>query len=315
MTEAGSPSSTPLYPPDPTSVRWDVAFAIISLVVVLLGSRMAAVELVLLHVATAAAIYVYARPRTGRVVAFGVGIVFLALGNGADAAYASIGLGWWMATAAGAWSLVIMLGPLPIRRAWLAGMLLAVAAAVSGAGLFFIPAVAVVLLPEPRRHYLLALAPAVVAVLVRIVIFGSNEQGAISSAYEVMEFTRVGISDSVGLVSGFGSEVGLVLAVLLGAATLHTILLSDSMRLGLVAGAVGIVTEYALIAAVGGRSGMEPVPSPTYVYPAAVFILIAAISLLAHRPLDRPCHRHRLVLVVAALTAVAVTSGGLSSYS
>ncbi len=265
--------------------------------------------LLLLHVATAAALYVYARPRTGRMIAFAVGLVFLSLVTSDDSPLAGCAICWSGAAATGAWALVILLGPAPIRLAWLAGALLLVGAAMSFVAVPFLVAAAVVLLPASRRRYLWLLVPAAVTIAAWIIVDGADALAAFPSFNVALGFARESIADAIGHASGMGADVGLVLAVLFGLATLGTLVSSDSIRLGLVAGFVGLVTLFAVVAMVRTDLLVDATVTSSSLYPATVFSLIGLSSWLGHRPLDVPGQRLRLLAVVAILTTVAVSRG------
>ena len=211
--------------------------------------------------------------------------------------------------ATGAWALVILLGPAPIRLAWLAGALLLVGAAMSCVAVPFLVAAAVVLLPASRRRYLWLLVPASVTIAAWFIVDGADALAAFPSFNVALGFARESIADAIGHASGMGADVGLVLAVLFGLATLGTLVSSDSIRLGLVAGFVGLVTLFAVVAMVRTGLLVDATVTSSSLYPATVFSLIGLSSWLGHRPLDVPGQRLRLLAVVAVLTTVAVSRG------
>ena len=299
------------YPADPASVRWDAAFAMtcgvwfVGLLLVGGDGPLGAGAVLLAQVVAAAALYVYARPRTGKVVAFGIGIAFLSLVAAAANPIAEANAGLPIAAAAGAWAMVVLLGPPPIRGTWLASVLLLVAVASSGVALAFLAAAVAALLPRPRRIYLWVVVPALLAAAWSMAVGAMSRLGLTESG-DVLTEAGVGIAEALGQVSGLGPRVGLILAVLLGIATVTTIWFSDSKRLGLIAGSVGLVAEYALLALFETEVGIESAPDPSLVLPAAVFVFIALASWLAHRPLDQPGRRLRLVAMVSSVVLIAV---------
>jgi hypothetical protein len=148
--------------------------------------------------------------------------------------------------------------------------------------------------------------PAVVAYAVWYVAYGSDAVRSISELGDVIDFVRVGIAHAMGAISGLGAEVGLVLGVLLGVAAIANLVLGDILRLGLIAGSAGLLTQYVLTGMARAQIAVETAMAPRYVYPAAVFILIALVGFLAYRRLDVPGRHLRLVVAVSILAAVAV---------
>lgn len=353
-TDTRSDTGPAAYPADPSSPRWDGAFAVACglawIGLLLSGKGMAVVadastsatgaltrffedqwllgpelsQWLLLemsgagaeamhqagvstaHVLTAAALYVYARPRTGRMVAFGFGVVFLSLGLMSDTTFVAPLLGVSGSVAAGTWALLILLGAPPIRLAWLASLLLLLAVVLSGIGLAFVAAAVAVLLPSPRRRYLPATAPAVVVFVGWLVAFGSSGPAVLPSVSGIIAATRDGMAYAIGQTTGLGPEVGLVLALLLTLSTLHTIVLSESMRLGVIGSLVGLITLGALVAAAAEPGAAQGWLRVTFLYPGAAFLAVALASWLAHRPLDVPGQRLRAGTVVALVSVVAV---------
>jgi hypothetical protein len=305
-----------VYPADPSSGRWDVAFALLGIGVAsawfVLGtegdpSRGANLALFVgLHLATSMALFTYARSRTGRVIAFGVGSVFLLLGAASQMSASLEHLGWVAATAAGAWALVIVLGPAPIRFAPAAAGLLAAAALTSPVGAAFVVAAAVPLLPDGRRRSLWVIVPGLAASVAWLVRSGPSDPSSLPGLGLVLKDAIEGIGQAVGSVAGVGPQLGLTLALLLFLATGATLVQSPSIRLGLVAGSVGLFVEYLLLGVARGTTEGAAAGEGSSVYSAAVFILIALTSWLAHRPLDMPGQRLRLASIVAALVAVSV---------
>jgi hypothetical protein len=263
--------------------------------------------LLLLHVATAAALYVYAQRETVAFIAFAIGSVFLLLGSGGDNFFHAFQIGWSGSVAAGTWALVVLLREPPLKWAWLAALLLLVSVATTGVGLFFVAAAtALTVLSPTRRRYLWVVLPAVVAYAAWYVAYGSDAVRSISELGDVIDFVRVGIAHAFGAISGLGSELGLILGVLFGIAAIANILLSDVLRLGLIAGSVGLLTQYVLTGMARAQVAVETAMAPRYVYPAAVFILIALIGFLAFRRLDVPGRRLRLFVAVTVLAVLAV---------
>jgi hypothetical protein len=264
------------------------------------------VVLLLLHLVTATALYVYLRRQTVGLVAFAIALVFLLLGSASDNLFFAFQIGWSGATAAGAWALVLLLGR-PPRWAWVTAALLVVAVATSGVGLFFLAAAtAVVLLSRSRRRYLWVVVPAIAAYAVWYLAYGATSVRNLPELTDVFEFVRVGIAFAIGEVSGLGPEVGLILGFLFAIAALGSLALDESPRWGLIAASVGLLVGYALAGLARVHTGIDTATTSYYIYPAGFFVLMAVGSLLTGRSLDVPGRRLRVALVVGGLTVLAV---------
>ena len=272
---------------------------------VLLTLRPSDTILLLVHLTTAAALYVYARPRTGRIVAFGIALVCLSLpvsGTTLPTPY----LGVAFSAAAGAWALVILLGPAPIKWAPIAAVLLTIASLASGVGLAFLAAAVPVLLPGPRRRYLWTVVPALVIGTTRWLVLDGLDQVRPDAPYDSLSGSVAGMTQLVGEVIGLGMLAGLSIVILIALGVVGTIGFSSGLRLGLVAGGVGLVTQYCVLALNPSVFGMDVGAASVLLLPTSVFLAIALTSWLAHRMLDVPGRRLRLVAIESALVALAV---------
>lgn len=149
------------------------------------------------------------------------------------------------------------------------------------------------------------MAPAAAAFVAWLLLGGPVAPGALPDLAGVVAAVRSGTALSIGAVSGLGPTVGLVLAVLTVLAVLHSMLVASSLRLGLVGGIVGLVVQFAFATVVSGSAAVGSPPAH-WLYSAAVFITIAWVSWLAHRPLDQHGRRLRLVAVAAVLASIAI---------
>lgn len=264
---------------------------------------------VLLHVATAIGIYVYARRQTVPLIALAAGTLFLLLGSGAENLLWGFQVAFVGAAALGTWALVILLRePTPVRP-WIAALLLLAAVATSGVGLFFLAAAAAILvISTPLRRHLWVLAPAVVAYAVWYLEYGGGAVGALAAPQAVVAFVRFGISDAVGELSGFGREIGLIIAVLIGIATVANLASGERIRLGLMAGAVGLLAQFGLTGLARADLGAELAGASRYTYEGAIFILIAFVGWIGHRTLAVEDRKLRLTVVVLGLAVVAIAS-------
>ncbi len=161
-----------------------------------------------LHVAAAAALYVYARRQTVPVIAYAIGLVFLLLGTAGEDLFMAMQINFNGSTAAGAWALVILMREPTPRHGLIAAVLLLVSVSFSGIGLFFLAAAGAIIIVAPSlRRWWWTLAPAVLAYGAWYLAYGRGAQGPISRLPELIEFTRVGIANAVGQLSGLRTEM------------------------------------------------------------------------------------------------------------
>lgn len=262
------------------------------------------------HVITAAAVYRMVRRSAGDAFGFAAALSLLLLGSAGEVLLHALPLNLVGSAAAGAWALALFLEA-PGRRGQAAiAVLLLVSIAFSGAALFFVAAIGAALLLLPgRRRELLLLVPTVVAYLAWQVAWGTDRIGGEGSLLDqgrlIPEYVRAGVAHAVGAVTGMDDEVGLVLAVLLVAATLWHTLGSRPLLLGAIAGLAGLVAQYAItgvarahLVEADGRSQAE---ASRYVYTAAVFLLVAGGAWLGRRPPLALTSARQVVPVVAAV--------------
>ena len=262
----------------------------------------------LLVVAIASGIYVYARRQTHTLVALAVGVVFLFLGSGSENLFLAFQMGWTGAAAAGTWALVILLREPRPAHAWLASLLLLVAVMVfAGIGLFFVAAAAATVIISPvRRRQWWVIVPAVAAYGAWYLTYGRDTIRDLPPPDAVATFVQDGIANAVGQVSGLGPEIGLVIAVLIGVAAIGNIAGVERQQLGLIAGAVGLASQWVLIAIARAEALPQTFTAGRYVHISAIFILVAIVGWLGHRRLGPPGDRLRILVAVGALTAVSL---------
>jgi len=93
-------------------------------------------------------------------------------------------------------------------------------------------------------------------------------------------------------------------------ATAIHVLGREPLKLGLVAGVVGLLTQFSVTAFARAQLGVVQSESSRYVYTAAVFLLIAVASWLSGRDLE--ARRPRVAVTIGLLAAVALASNGVS---
>jgi hypothetical protein len=280
--------------------------------------------LMVAHVAAATAVYVLMRHHNGPLPALAGGTLLLFLGTGEDNLFWAFQMAFLGAAAAGAWAIVLLLTR-PTRRAGVvAAVLLVVAVATSGTGLFFVLALAVMLvLDDGRRRQLWVLAPAVVLYLLWYVAYGSAAIAAhgdllsLASLQQVPSFVVYGAGYAMGRITGWGEQVGLVLFVILGVATALHVSGHRPLRAAAVAGFAGLIAEYALTGIVRAHLGVIQSTSSRYVYIAAILVLMAAAGWIGTRFATfrvRPAFVLGAVAVLALGANVSALPGGRDAY-
>lgn len=264
------------------------------------------------HLVTAAAIFWWLRREAGGFIAFLVGVVFLFLGTGGEVFFQGLPLNLVGATAAGTWALVLFLAdPAPSRR-WPVPLLLLLSMAFGGDGLFFLAAVAAVACVSPgRARQAWVIVPAAAAYGMWLLTFGRGvltgaASGALGDPHQLLEYAQVGLGNAVGSLTGLGADIGLILGVVVVAATVWHLFGKGRVREAAVAGVAGLGSQLVFTALVRDQLGSGQAEAPRYVYISAVFLLVLASGWL--RDLPRPATERRIVLPMLLLVAVALAA-------
>jgi len=272
--------------------------------------------LVLLHVITAAAVLRMVQRQAGSAVALAASVVFLFLGSAGEVLLYAIPANLVGSTAAGAWALALFLERPARRGRWLIAALLVVSIATSGPALFFIAAIGAVCLIAPgRRRQLWLVVPALVAYGAWLLTYGRNTFGGdrswVQSASLLPDYVRDGIAHAVGSLSGLGDDIGLILAVLLLAATIWHLFGRRPILEGAVAGMAGLLAQFGVTglarAQVDAAAEVSQAEASRYVYMAAVFLLLAGSAWLSRRS-PIVLREARVVLPLVAMTGFALAA-------
>jgi len=246
-----------------------------------------------LHVIVSAIVYVVVRRETTAMWALGAMAVMLVLGSGGDDILWAFQSGTVGATAAGMAAVVV--AP---RRPAVAGVLLAIALATSGAAFAFLVGTGLHLaLTRPRALAWLALP--VGLYLAWLVTFGATRMVAMRSP------SLDGVPEYVlaGLVASAAGVLGSVLP-LVGSVALLALAFGIGWALGLppvvLALLASSVAFFFFAGLVRAELGAEQAAAPRYVYVAVPGLLIAGAVLLAR--IQRPWRE----IVGVALLAVAL---------
>jgi hypothetical protein len=263
----------------------------------------------LLHIVTAAAVYRMARFLAGPAFGLGFGVLYLFLGSGAENLFWAFQMGFVGAAAAGAWALASFLEG---RRLRLVALLLVISIATSGPGLFFISSIVAVVLVSPgRMRQAWVILPALFAFGGWLITYGhgalaGDKSWALGSA-PYLDYIRLGISTAVGnttglgavgTIAGLGTELGLILAILLIGATLWNLLAQKPVNEAAAAGVAGLISVYAISGLVRTQIEVTSSEASRYTYVAAIFVLLGIAAWLPK--VERP-NRQMLVPFVTLI--------------
>lgn len=264
--------------------------------------------LVAVHLVAVATLYALIR---GRLLALGFATLLALLGTASQDLFWAWQLGFVGATAAGLAALWLLTRDHP---GW-AALALLIAVTFSGIGLPFVAACgAYALATRPRSLGWVAL-PAIAFLAWRIIFAPTNPDpgGELVTAWSVVSYSALWTADAIGSTYGIGAIGG----ALIGVAAVGWAARRRVISPLLLAAIVGLVAEFVIIALV--RSGVPYYVRPRYLYPAAVFILLASAELftLARRPLVRRAGVALLILGIVSNTAlllVGPASWGTNRY-
>lgn len=267
------------------------------------------VVVVALHLVTAGALLQLLRREAGPLLALCGAGLFLVFGYGGENLLWPALIGWNAAMAAGGWALVLALEDCRRTRQIAIAVLLVIAVASSGVGLFFLAVVALaLLLTAERRRQLWVVLPATVIYGAWYLAIGRTAvaTGLLDPARlrDVPDYVFLGIGNAFGRVVGWGPEPGKMLAIVVLVATLWRLLGARQFLLGAALGFVGLFVQFGLTGLSRVQFGVDQAASARYVYTAAFFILLILGSWLA--TLRISTSRPRSIAVLGVLMAVAV---------
>lgn len=273
------------------------------------------VVLVALHLVTAAALYQLIKHEADRLIALAAGGLFLFFGAGAEDLIWPAQIGWNASMAAGALALVLATRPRSFIRDISLAVLLMVAVASSGVGLFFVPVVALAILLTPQRVVRLwVLVPAGLAYAAWFVAYGHQAIGSgildPDHLQQLPAFMLHGVGSSFGWVLGWGSDAGAIVAITVALASLWRLLGPRPVLVGAVLGFVGLIVQFVLTGLTRVQFGIDNAGSPRYLYTGAFFVLLIVTSWVATQ---RPALRGRRQLaVLSAVLAVALVANAFA---
>ncbi|MFV2064624.1 MAG: hypothetical protein ACC726_14110 [Chloroflexota bacterium] len=256
------------------------------------------------HVATAAAIYWGVRRIAGPAAGLVLGVLMLSLGSGAELFFHAAGANLVMATAAGAWALMITIAtdrPRPL----LVAVLLLVGVASGGPGLFFVAAVAVYLLFVPGRwRQGWVVMPALGSYVVWLTVYGRENtevawKPTLGALVELWDFVRVGATGAVAGVTALGSEIGMIVLAILVLATGWQLLGRGPYLYAALAALAGLAAQNIVTGLVRVGEAGSPPDAPRYVYTGAVFVMVALAAWYGSRPRMRPINALPLLAIAA----------------
>ena len=267
-----------------------------------------------LHVVACAGVFVLVRQRSGPLAALAAATIGLLLGAGFENLFWGFQLGFVGSTAAGLWALAILdRAPTRARQASIA-MLLTVSLASSGIGLTFLVAVGTAVLLSPtRKNSLTWLGIPVIAFAVWFILIGRTGVGidrepmTLDTLVAIPGFVAGGFANAAGAVFGVGPELGLLAA---GSVAIAAVALafrrSSHLPVLAFACAIGLASQYTLIAAARAGVTETQVDYSRYTYIGALLALVALADAVG--PISMPANRARRRLAMGALAAIVELS-------
>lgn len=249
--------------------------------------------LMAVHVAAAAGVLALLTRYVPLAAALAGAILLLFLGTGYDNLVWAFQIGFAGAIALGIWAMATT------DRPWLSAILLTAALWTAGSGLFFVAPVA--LLIKDRRW-----------LLVPLVTYGlwlafvGREYIPFPGAGPYLAFAATGIGSAFGGAAGLGVVSGWIIVALVG------VLLARSGRpsRAVVAGLVGLLCAFAVLALGRAHLGPHQAETSRYVYAALPFVLMTLTGVRVRRTIWTGVFIVAVTLNIAALArGVAVFEG------
>ena len=246
--------------------------------------------LLVVHVTAVAGLFVLVRRAAGPLVALGGAALMLFLGSAHEDLLWAFQIGFLGSVAAGLWALVVIQASVDRRALIATSLLLFVAVASSGIGLFFLVAVGTLALFDPsRRRALLPVAAVSVGYLAWFVAFGrtgldpSHPPLSWAAIQGIPTTVITGGDRAIGGLLGVAIPANLALVVLLTGAIAWGLIRGQSVPHLAVAAVAGLIAGFVVIALARDQlfsSATVAASAPRYVYPSAAFLLLALAAFL-----------------------------------
>jgi hypothetical protein len=267
-----------------------------------------------LHFASVALLFVIARRRAGPLFGLAAGLSLLFLGSAYEVLLNSFLMTFLLSTTFGLLAVERLSASTPARARYVvAGIALLVAVGSSSVGVLFTGLVVVWAVLDRDWRRLLTTVPTVTLYAVWYVSWGRSASGLAGTTESDLALVPAkflyGIGASVVAVAGLPPErfAWLGLGLAMGLAVLVAIGRRFGARFTSLACAalLALVAEYGLQAVFRARFGIEQSTRSAYLYPAAIFVWLAAVEILAawrHHLVRRP----PIVAGLAILLAIMV---------
>ena len=257
--------------------------------------------LLIAHLLAAAGVYRTCSRLAGPWLGLGAAVLLLFAGYASEVFYLAFTVNLVGATAAGIWAVAFFLDNQSTRTLAVGAALLVVAVATSGAGLFFVAAIAVSSVVYPaRRRQIWIVIPALVAYGAWLLLFGTSSFEGVGGASPVgvIEFMVVGIAAAfganLGLSSGLAQSLGTggvliaafaaLAAALLGLVAAIDLVHRRSVPIAVSIALFGMLAEYMIIGlARSGQFGVANALSPRYAYMGSTLLLVGIAGWLGPR--------------------------------
>jgi hypothetical protein len=219
------------------------------------------VVLMVLHVTSAAGLLVLLSRHLPRIGAMAAAVLYLFLGTGFDNLIWAFQIGFVGAAAFGIWALVAA------DRPWLAAVLLTGAVWTQSDGLFYLAPAAILM--RSRIPLVLPIGSYVVWLLLV-----GREAIPPPGPGPYVEYMVTGVGSAFGGVTGVGLPLGILVAIVVGAAVLADSLRSRRVEPIVLAGLAGLAGEFFILTVGRAHFGVQQAEAPRYIYVAAPFIFM-----------------------------------------
>jgi hypothetical protein len=232
------------------------------------------VVLMTLHLAAAGGLYVLLAQRVSPIAAMAATILFLFLGSGFDNLLWAFQIGFVGSVVLGVWALVV------VDRPWLSATLVTMSIWTSGVGLFFIAPLAILI----RRRVWLAMPVCSYAAWLLLV---GRESIPVPAPGPYLAYAVTAVGSTFAGISGVGFGgvqandwlLGVAVAVIVGLGVTVPIVRGATPSRFVLAGAAGLLSEYAILAFGRAHFGTEQAMAPRYIYIAFPFVMLVLTGL------------------------------------
>ena len=274
-----------------------------------------------LHFGSVALLFIIVRRRAGPLIGLGAGLSLLFLGSGYEVLLHPFLMTFLLSTAFGLLAIERLSAPNVARANYVvAGIALLVAVGSSSVGVLFAGLIVVWAVLDRDWRRLLTAVPTLTLYAVWYATWGRSASGLAGTTESDIALIPAkflyGIGAAVSAVAGLPPErfawLGLGLAV--GLAVIAAIGWRFGARFTSLACAalLALIAEYGLQAFFRARFGIEQSTRSAYLYPAAIFLWLAAAEISS--PLERTLSRRPLMVAGLAILLALMVVGNMTQF-